>query len=147
LILNHQTVGYHSVGQTEGGALGALLHWGPKAVSLAFRSNTSAHPGEKGSRHAEDVRIKTVRVNDVDFVLFNKLNQPTNLFDEVEIVEAVERVFVDLSKAQLISLGAQRTAILQTGEMNAALSAGVQLSQELHGLALAATLLEAIDNE
>jgi hypothetical protein len=31
--------------------------------------------------------------------------------------------------------------------MNAAFPAGMQLGQELHGLALAATLLETIDDE
>ena len=48
---------------------------------------------------------------------------------------------------KLIRLCAQRATILQTGEMNATLSAGVQLTQELHGLALAAALLETIDDE
>ena len=54
---------------------------------------------------------------------------------------------MDLSDAQLVGLGPQRASILQTGEMNAALPAGVQLSQELHGLALAATLFETINDE
>jgi hypothetical protein len=38
---------------------------------------------------------------------------------------------VDLSKAKLISLSTERTAILQTGEINPALAAGVQLTQKL----------------
>jgi hypothetical protein len=47
----------------------------------------------------------------------------------------------------LIGFGAQRAAILQTGEMDAALPARVQLRQELHRLALAAALFETIDDE
>jgi hypothetical protein len=57
-------------------------------------------------------------VNDVDFLLSNKMTETAKLPDEVEIVEAIERVFVDFSNAQPIPLGAQRAMILQTSEMN-----------------------------
>src|SRR5882762_8240657 len=92
LILHHQTVRDYSMRETKGGALGTLLHWTSKPVSFAFRSNTRAHPGEKRSGHAKDVRIEAVRVHDIDLVLFDEVDKAAQLFDEVQIMEAVERV-------------------------------------------------------
>jgi hypothetical protein len=135
------------MGQTKGDSLCALLHRSAKTVGLAFRGDSGAHTREKRSGHAKDVGVEAVRMNDVDFFLSNEMNETTKLPDKVEIVEAVERVFVDLSDSQLIRLRAQRATILQTGEINATLSAVMQLTQKLHRLALAPTLLETIYHE
>jgi len=104
-------------------------------------------PARKAPVNAEDVRVKAMGVHDLDWVSRMKSTRRRSCLTKLEIVEASERVFVDLSDAQLVSFGAQRTAILQAGEMNAAFPAVMQLGQELHGLALACTLLETIDDE
>src|ERR1700730_7507746 len=128
----------------KGGPLCALLHRSSKTVSLTFRSNAPAHSREKSARHSKNIRIKAMGVNHIDFILSYEMNQTTKLPDKVKIVEAGERIFVDRSDTQSIRLCAQRAAILQTRQMDAAASAGVQLPQELHGLALAPTLLETV---
>ena len=136
-----------SMRQAKRPALQTLLRGSAKAIGLAFVGNARADPRQRRGRHPENVCIKVVRVNDVDLILFDEMNQAAKLSGEVEIVEAVERIFVDFTNTKLIGFRAERAAILQAGETDTALSAGVQLRQELHGLALASTLLETIDDE
>jgi hypothetical protein len=88
-----------------------------------------------------------VRVNNVDFLHFDELNETAKLSDKVEIIEAVKRIFMDLSDSQMIRFDAERAAILQTRQMHTAASARMQLTQKLHRLALASALLETIYDE
>ena len=87
-----------------------------------------------------------MRVNYVNLVLFQEAREPAKLRNEVAIIEARERILGNLSEAESICFAAQRSFVLQTGEPYAATLALVQLSHKLKGLALAATLFEAVNH-
>ena len=70
-------------------------------------------------------------VNDVDFPLSYETHHPPNLPRKVEVIKACQRVFVDISQTELIRIHAQRTTILQTGEIDSTLAAGMKLAQQL----------------
>src|SRR5258707_13320078 len=119
------------MGQTNCYAFGAFLQRRAEPIGFAFRSHARGHSAQKSAGHSKDVGVKAMRVHHVDFLLFDETHHPPDLPGEVEIIKAGQRVFVDLSEAKLISLSTERTAILQTGEINPALAAGVQLTQKL----------------
>src|SRR5713226_8257125 len=127
-------------------ALQTLLRGRAKAIGLAFECNPRAHAGHRRRRHPENIRIKVVRVNYVNLVLFQKAREPAKLRDEILIIEARERVLGNLSGTESIRFVAQRSFVLQTRQPHAAAPALVQLSHELKGLALSATLLETVDH-
>src|SRR5438067_3210680 len=146
-VLHDEAVRDDAIGQPEREALDVLLHRSAKAVSLAFRGQTAGHSGEIRADHSKDVRVKAVGVNYVDVILFDVSNEPAKLLRKVEIIKTCQRVFVNFSNAKLFRINSQRTSVLQTGEMHATVSTEMQLTQELQRLALAAALLEAVDDE
>src|SRR5437016_5499839 len=146
-ILHDQAVRDDAIRQPERETLDALLHRSAKAVSLAFRGQTAGHSGEISADHSEDVCVEAVRVNYVDAIFFDVLNEPAKLLRKVEIIKTCQRVFVNFSNAKLVRVSSQRTSVLQTGEMHATVSTEMQLTQELQRLTLAAALLETIDDE
>ena len=70
-----------------------------------------------------------MRVDHVDFMLFDETPEPLQLLYEVQIVETGQRIFANRARAQLFGFGSQRSAILQAGELDAALAALVTLPQ------------------
>src|SRR2546430_17548033 len=98
-ILHDEAVRDDAIGQPEREALDVLLHRSAKAVSLAFRCQTAGHSGEIRADHSEDVRVKAVRVHYVDAILFDVLAKPAKLLQKIQIVEASQWIFMDLSNA------------------------------------------------
>src|SRR5258707_7884068 len=137
---------HDSMRQTKRAALQTLLRGSAKAIGLAFVGNARADPRQRRGRHPENVCIKVVRVNDVDLILFQEACQPAQLPNEVAIIEARQRILGNLTEAESIRFAAQRSFVLQTRQAHAGASALVQLSHKLEGLALAATLLKAVDH-
>src|SRR5205085_827415 len=145
--LHDEAVRDDTIGQPERETLDALLHRSAKAVSLAFRGQTPRNAREIRADHSEDVCVEAVRVNYVDAILFYMANESAKLLQKIQIIEARQRVFVNFSNAKLFRVRSQRTSVLQAGEVHATVSAEMQLAQELQRLALAAALLEAVDDE
>jgi hypothetical protein len=108
----------------------------PSVSPLSYARRDAAATG-----HAENVRIKAVGVNHVDLVFFDITDEAAELFHEIQIVEARQRIFMNLTDAKLFGLLPERSAILKTGQPHAHFTT-MQLSQQLQRLALAATLLK-----
>src|SRR5438552_7977131 len=147
LISDHLTVSNDAMGHVERSSLRSLLHGRAKAVRLTFRSNTRGDTRPKGARHAENVSVETVTVNNVDFLFFHETREAAKLLDKIQIVEAGKRVFVNCSQPKSIGISTQRATVLQTCQVHTTLATLMQLPQELQSLTLATALLKTIDDE
>src|SRR2546429_6717411 len=85
--LHDEAVRDYAIGQPERETLSALLHRSAKAVSLTFRCQTAGHSGEIRADHSKDVRVKAVRVNYVNAILFDVLDELAKLLRKVEIIK------------------------------------------------------------
>src|SRR5712692_1845804 len=136
----------NSMRQTKRAALQTFLRGSAKAVGLAFVGYARADASHCRRRHSENICVKVVGVNYVDFILGQEARKPAQLRDEIPIIEAGERILGNFSEAESIRFAAQRSFVLQTREPHAATPALVQLSHQLKRLALAAALLEAVNH-
>src|SRR5712692_869612 len=130
--------------QTKRAALQTFLRGSAKAVGLAFVGYARADTSHR--RYSENICVKVVGVNYVDFILGQEARKPAQLRDEIPIIEAGERILENFSEAQSIRFAAQRSLVLQTREPHAGTPAFVQLSHKLKRLALAAAILEAVNH-
>src|SRR5947209_6534813 len=96
----------HTMSETKGAALGALLHQASKPIGLAFRSDAHTRLSNCSGRHSEDVRVKVVRVNNVDLMCFQEAHESPKLNCEVPIIKTIERVFRDFCKTETLGFGA-----------------------------------------
>src|SRR6185437_1004875 len=111
-VPHDQAVRDDTMSQPERETLDALLHRRAKTVGLAFRCQTSPNAREMRADHSEDVCVEAVRVNYVDVILFDVSHEPAKLLQKIQIIEAGQRIFVDLSDSQFLSLSLQRTFVL-----------------------------------
>src|SRR6185369_11544820 len=85
-------------------------------------------------------------MDQVNLIIFQKGNQPSDLSGEVEIVKTRQRIIRNFTKAETISLGTQQSLVLQTSEIHFAASAFAQETQQLNGLTFGAARLKAVDD-
>src|SRR5581483_3788246 len=93
LVLHHQTVRDHAMRQPKRKPLSPLLHRRAKTFRFTFRSYARRHAGEKRSRHAENIREETVRVNALDLFCFYRANKATRLIKKIPIKKSGQRIF------------------------------------------------------
>src|SRR2546423_6194098 len=103
-ILHDEAIRDDAIGQPERETLGALLHRSAKAVSLTFRCQTPRNAREIRADHSKDVRVEAVRVHYVNAILFDVLDKSAKLLQKIQIVEADQWIFMDLSYTQFLSL-------------------------------------------
>src|ERR1051325_698345 len=102
-VLHDQAVRDDAIGQPRREPLDAFLHRRAKTVGLAFRCQPR-NAREISADHSEDVCVEAVRVNYVDPILFDVADKSAQLLQKIPIIETSERIFMNLSNAQFLSL-------------------------------------------
>src|SRR6266404_314596 len=132
--------------EAEGAALYKLLFRTAKSIRLALVGHSRRHSANCSGCHAKNICVETVRMNNIDFIFFQKALETPKLIYEIQIIKAGQGEFRNLTQTKTICLSSQHTFVLQAGNPHSASPPLVQLAHKLEGLALAATLLEAINH-
>jgi hypothetical protein len=85
-----------AMGHAKRQAFGASLPCSAK-VGFALECDSRRRSRHRGSRHAKDVRVKTVRMDDVNFVVPQVTTKPLQLANEIRIVKTGQRIFNDFT--------------------------------------------------
>jgi hypothetical protein len=131
--------------EAVGKVLYALLARTAHAGSFATRRDAHLHSRQQARGHAEDVRVKVVRVQQINFFSSQVSNETSQLSERVHIVETPQFVTRHLAQTQLIDFTSQDAIGFQTGKPDLKGAASVKQPRQLHGLPLGAALVETIN--
>ena len=126
-------------------SLDELLRGRAPAGSLAPRRDAHADAGQPRRRHAEDVRVKVVGLNDANAALLQMQREAAHLNQRLPVIKTVEAVFGNFGQAHALGFTEQRARFIEAGKVHVVLTAGFEQSRDLQGLALRAALMKTAD--
>src|SRR6266571_3733948 len=133
------------MGQRVGKALGFCLCLCTHSACLTARRDADRYARQRAGRHAKDVGIEIVCVQDIDFLGSQVAHKSPQLHYRVAIVKTVQRIRRDVIEVQVFDLGAEHALGIEAGKLNSEPIAFAQEASELDGLTLRSALMETVN--
>ena len=144
MIFDGFGVGDNGVREIVSAALDEFLRAGFRA-GFAFGGDARRNLRDATSEHSENVRVKIVRLDQINFIFAQKLAAARELASHIRVVKRAEPEFGNFRKTEPFDLAAQNARAVQTGDENPVRFILVQKPDELDSLALGAARTKTAD--
>jgi hypothetical protein len=121
------------------------LRVGAAGIRLAAGRNAHGHARKRRGRHAEDVRVEIVRVQQIELPRPQEVNEPPQLTRRAGMMKPDQGKFTNGPEAEPLDLFAKHSPAAQRRHLDVVAPGLVQEARELYGLAFRPALIEAVD--